>query len=175
MNVVVRKVVNKVMGAFVGAGIGLDDDGRLELPDGLDSVRVHRFIEICTGQRFSTPREAMHALFVMIGVPMKAVGLLDRVIDDGGDVDFKHATRHGPALLKELPELQQIPARFRDFLVEDLGLASADCGTLAEAVVSTRIAAAKRVGCDATWEAIMAHPAVLSDLSRSWRERVVAA
>ncbi len=175
MNIVVRKVVNKVMGAFVGAGIGLDDDGRLELPDGLDAVRVHRFIEICTGDRFDSPREAMHALFVQIGVPVKAVGLLNRIIDDDGDVDFTHATRHGPALLAVLHDLQQIPVKFRDFLVDDLALASPECATLAEAVASTRVAAAEQVGCDSTWEAILGHPEVLSDLSRPWRERMAAA
>lgn len=175
MNRLMRGIANRIMGAFVGAGVGLDDDGRLRLPDGLCAERVHRFIEVCLDERFGCPREAMHALFARIGVPMHAVSLLDQVIDDGGDVDFGRATRHGPALLAVLPDLHRIPDRFRDFLVHDLGLATADCATLAEAVTATRLAAARRVDCEPTWDAILARGPMLSEIARPWRERVAAA
>ena len=168
MNRVVRRVINRVMGAFVGAGVGLDDDGSLHLPDGLSADRVHRFIEVCTDRRFTSPREAMHTLFAQIGVPMKAVKQLDRIIDDGGNVDLSSATKHGPAILAVLPDLHRIPDLFRDFLVDDLALAPASCATLAEAVAATRIAAARHVRCDPTWDAIL-------ELARPWRERVAAA
>lgn len=163
------------MGAFVGAGIGLDDDGRLHLPDGLSADRVHRFIEICTGRRFSSPREAMHALFAQIGVSMKAVDLLDRIIDDSGDVDLASATRNGSAILGALPELHRIPGRFRDFLVDDLGLASPDCSTLLDAVAATRVSAAKHVGCEPDWDEILEHPDDLGALAGRWRARVAGA
>ncbi|MDH4017243.1 MAG: hypothetical protein OEV20_07890 [Actinomycetota bacterium] len=171
MNRIVRRVVNRVMGAFVGAGVGLDDDGRLHLPDGLTADRVHRFIEVCTDRRYDSPREAMHTLFAQIGVSMHAVSLLDRVIDESGDVDFGRASRSGPALLAALPEFHQIPELFRRFLIDDLALAPAECETLAEAVAATRMAAAKRVGCDPSWDAILDHADALGELARPWREQ----
>jgi len=162
--------MNRVMGAFVGAGVGLDDDGRLHLPDGLSADRVHRFIEVCTAESYDSPRAAMHSLFTQIGVSVKAVSLLDRIIDESGDVDFARASRSGPALLAQLPEFHRIPALFRDFLVDDLALAPASCENLAEAVAATRIAAAKHVGCDPTWDAILDHADALGELARPWRE-----
>lgn len=175
MNRLVRNLANRIMGAFVGSGVGLDDDGSLHLPDGLTAPRVHRFIEVCMGRDYASPREAMHSLFAQIGVPMKAVAVLDRVIDDGGNVDLARATRAGSAVLAALPELHRIPGLFRDFLVVDLALAPSDCADLEAAVVATRVAAAHRVGCDPTWEAILEHADVLGEIARPWRERVVAA
>jgi hypothetical protein len=175
MNRIVRNVANRIMGAFVGAGVGLDHDGRLHLPDGLSADRVHLFIEVCTDERYESPREAMRSLFTQIGVPMKAVKLLDRIIDEHGDVDLARATRSGSALLAALPHFHRIPGLFRDFLVDDLAIASRDCESLAEAVASTRVAAAERVGCEPTWDAILEHADELSALAHPWRERVAAA
>jgi hypothetical protein len=175
MNRLIRNIANKVMGAFVGAGVGIDDHGGLSLPDGLNADRVHRFIEICMDREYRSPREAMHSLFAEIGVSRKAVGLLDRIIDERGDVDFAHATRNGPALLAAIPEFQRIPGLFRDFLVHDLGLAPESCETLAEAVLATRVEAAGRLGCAPTWDAILEQGRVLGDLARPWRERIAAA
>lgn len=175
MNRLVRNIANKVMSAFVGAGVGLDERGGLTLPDGLDPERVHRFIEVCMDRPYPSPRAAMHSLFSEIGVPRKAVALLDRIIDERGDVDFALATRHGAALLASIPDFQCIPLLFRDFLVHDLALASSDCATLAEAVASTRAEAARRLGCEPSWDAILGEGRVLGDLARPWRERIAAA
>jgi len=175
MNRLLRSVANKVMQSFVGAGVSLDEHGGLTLPDGLDAERVHRFIEVCMDRRYASPRAAMHSLFSEIGVPRKAVLLLDRIIDERGDVDFAQATRHAAALLASIPDFQRIPVLFRDFLVHDLGLASGDCATLAEAVSSTRAEAARRLGCEPSWDAILGERHVLGDLARPWRERIAAA
>ena len=175
MNRLVRNIANKVMGAFVGAGVSLGDDGALELPDGLCPDRVHRFIEAVTAERFDSPRAAMHALFSQIGVSASAVGLLDRIIDEHGDVDFARATRQGPKMLAAIPEFQRIPGLFRDFLVEDLALASSDCTTLAEAVTSARVNAAAQLGCTADWDVLLEQGAVLGEFARPWRERHAAA
>lgn len=175
MNRVVRGIAHRIMSAFVGAGIGLDDDGRLQLPDGLNADRVHRFIELCTGRSYGSPREAMHALFAQIGVSMRAVALLDRIIHESGDVDLGRATRNGAALLAAMPEFHRIPELFRVFLVDDLALASPACETLLDAVVATRIAAASRVGCAPDWDAILEHTHALGEIARPWRERFVAA
>jgi hypothetical protein len=136
---------------------------------------VHAFIEVCTGERYASPRVAMHTLFARIGVSTKAVELLDQIIDDRGDVEFAKATRQGPALLAALPDFHRIPELFRDFLVHDLALAPSGCATLAEAVVATRIAAAKHVGCEPAWDDILEHRQALAELARPWRERVAAA
>ena len=175
MNRLIRGIANKVMNAFVGAGVSLGDEGQLNLPDGLSPERVHRFIEFCMDQPYPTPRAAMHSLFSEIGVPRKAVHLLDVIIDEQGDVEFGHATRHGPALLAAIPDFQRIPVLFRDFLVNDLGLASTDCTTLEDAVASTRVAAAAELGCEPSWEAILEHGEILGHLARPWRERNAAA
>jgi len=175
MNRIVRRIVNKVMSAFVGSGVSIDPQGRLCLPDGLCPERVHRFIELCMDLRFSCPRDAMHALFEELGIGDDAVGLLSEIIDSNGDVEFGEALKHSGALLAALPEFARIPARFRDFLVRDLGLASRDCETLEQAVVSARQAAAQRLGCAPSWDAILEHADALGDLTQPWREGSAAA
>lgn len=174
MNRILQRALNKVMGAFVGSGVSLDEHGQLCLPDGLCPERVHRFIELCMDEDFACPRDAMHALFERLGVSPRAVGLLRDIIDTRGDVDFGEATRRAGALLTALPEFKAIPSRFRSFLVDDLELASAECRDLEEAVASARVAAAERAGCDPTWDAILSHREQLEDLTRAWRERPAA-
>jgi hypothetical protein len=175
MNRIFRRVVNKVMDAFVGAGISIGDRGELCLPDGLCPERVHRFIEVCMDQRFDGPREAMHALFSRLGMNPRAVGLLNEIIDANGDIEFGAAAVHGGALMAALPEFKTIPSRFQHFLVHELGLASESCETLEQAVASARVAAAEHVDCAPTWDAILGHAGELCDLARPWRERVAAA
>ncbi len=175
MNRLLRTITNRVMGSFVGSGVEIDEGGKLCLPDGLCPRRVHRFIEVCMDERFPSPGAAMQRLFASVGVDGRAVRLLDEIIDANGDVDFTAATRRSGALMSALPELRQIPLRFRGFLVDELGIASDACADLAEAVVSARETAATRVGCAPTWDAILDHPNVLADISRPWRERLAAA
>lgn len=174
MNRIIRRVINKVMSAFVGSGVSIGDEGELCLPDGLCPNRVHRFIELCMNERFSGPRDAMHALFTQLGVSPRAVGLLDHIIDSEGDVEFGAAAMHSGALMAALPEFKQIPARFRDFLVLDLRLASDSCESLEQAVESAREAAAANLGCAASWDAILDNGDALVDLTRPWRERAAA-
>ena len=175
MNRIVRRIVNKVMSAFVGSGVSLDSQGGLCLPDGLCPERVHRFIELVMNERFACPRDAMHMLFARLGVGPDAVRLLGEIIDANGDIEFGEAMKHSGALMASLPEFARIPGRFRDFLVEDLGLASAGCKTLEQAVASARETAAVRVGCASNWDAILDNAEALVDLTQPWRERVAAA
>ena len=175
MNRILQRAVNKVMGAFVGSGVTIDEQGQLCLPDGLCPERVHRFIEMCMDESFACPRDAMHALFDRLGVSPRAVGLLGEIIDARGDVEFGEAVKHAGALMAALPEFKQIPTRFRDFLVHDLGLASEHCTSLEEAVASARIAAGERVGCPPTWDAILENREAFTDLMRTWRESAAAA
>lgn len=174
MNRILQRAVNKVMGAFVDSGVTIDERGQLCLPDGLCPNRVHRFIELCMDERFACPRDAMHALFSRQGVSPRVVGLLGEIIDARGDVELGEAVKHAGALMAALPEFKQIPSRFRDFLVDDLALASPDCTSLEEAVTSARIAAAKKVGCDPTWDAILDNGHAFEDIARGWREGVAA-
>lgn len=163
--------MNVIMGAFVGSGLGLDDEGRLSLPDGLNADRVHRFIDLVMGERHASPREAMHALFRTVGIDPAAVGLLDEILHDSGDVDLAAVPRRAAALTAALPELQRIPTRFQAFLVDDLGLADPASDTLEKAVASARHHAADRLGCAADWDAILARPDGVTELARPWRER----
>jgi hypothetical protein len=73
---------------------------------------------------------------------LRAVALLGEVIDSNGHVVFGSAVKHTPALIAALPEFKQIPARFRDFLIDDLALAKDTCDNLEQAVASAREAAA---------------------------------
>ncbi len=175
MNRLLRRVTNNFMHAFAGSGVELDEQGRLCLPDGLCSDRMHRFIELCMDERFASPRDALHALFRRVGVDAKAVGLLDRIIDEQGTVELGEAVRHAGALLRAVPALERIPERFRLFLVDDLDLASGHCPSLEAAVESTRLNAAERLGCEPTWDAILGHADALIDWTRPWRERSAAA
>ncbi len=175
MNRFLQSVSNRVMGAFVDSGVQIDDDGRLCLPDGLCPERVHRFIEICLDRPFDSPRQALAELFVRVGIDPSAVRLLDSILDERGDVDFGAATRRAGPLLRALPQLKEIPVRFRRFLVDDLDLASPGCTSLEQAVVSAREEAAARVGCEPTWDAILEHGDALRDTAGPWRASLAAA
>jgi len=175
MNRLVLQLVNKVMHGFAGSGVSIDDHGQLCLPDGLCPVRVHRFIELVMDEHFEYPRGAMHGLFSRLGMNPDAIRLLDQVLDANGGVDFTAGMRIGRSLLAAVPEFKQIPHHFRNFLVDDLCLASASCVDLEEAVASAREAAAERMGCAADWDAILANSAGVSELGRPWRETMAAA
>jgi hypothetical protein len=174
-NWIVRRVMNASMSAFVGSGVSVDDRGRLCMPDGLTPDRIHRFIEMCLDERYDAPRAALHALFARIGVSPRIVRLLNHILEDGGDLDWRAVALHSTALLGSLAEFQQIPVRFRDFLVVDLALADPTCESLDHAVASARCAAAERVACAPTWDAILENGDAVSELARPWRESVAAA
>ena len=175
MNRIIQRVLNKVMHAFVGAGISIGDQGELCLPDGLCPERVHRFIEVCMDEHYEGPREAIHALFFRLGVSPRAVRVLNEIIDSNGDIEFGAAALHTAALIAALPDFKQIPPRFQHFLVYDLGIASESCETLEQTIASARKAAAEHVGCTPTWDAILENATALGDLARPWRERIAAA
>jgi hypothetical protein len=164
-------MVGRFMGALVAQGVSIDGDGRLCLPDGLTPKRVQRFIELCTGERYDCPRAAMHHLFGLVGVGPKALAILNEIVHEGGDVDLAAAAHHWKGVAAALPALHQIPARFRDFLVKDLGLAKTRSASLEAAVVSTRHEVAARVGCKADWDAILARSSEVSALAAPWRRR----
>jgi hypothetical protein len=168
---IVNRLVGRFMGALVAQGVSIDADGRLCLPDGLTPPRVQRFIELCTGRRYDCPRAAMHHLFGLVGVGRKALDVLNEIVHDEGDVDLAAAAHHWKAVAAALPALHQIPARFRDFLVKDLDLAHPKSASLEAAVVATRTEVARRVGCKADWDAILARPSEVSALAATWRER----
>lgn len=167
-----RRMMNTIMGAFVGAGIDVDEDGRLCLPDGLSPDRVWRFVDLITDEAHDSPRAALHTLFRRVGVEGRTIALLEQVLHEDGDVDLAGGARHAPALMAALPRLQAIPERFRAFLVDDLALADPESDDLEQAAASTRLAAARAIGCDADWDAILARPEAVSELARPWRERV---
>jgi hypothetical protein len=171
VNRLVNRMVGRLMGAFVAQGVRIDGVGRLCLPDGLTPERVQRFIELCTGERYDSPRAAMHHLFGLVGVAPKALAVLNQIVHEGGDVDLAAAARHWKGVAAALPALHQIPARFRDFLVQDLGLAKPASASLEAAVVSTRTEVAARVGCKPDWDAILARPEQVSALAAPWRAR----
>jgi hypothetical protein len=113
----------------------------------------------------------MHHLFGQVGIGRKALDVLNKIVHEQGDVDLAAAAHHWKAVAAALPALHQIPARFRDFLVEDLGFAKPKSTGLEAAVVSTRTEVAARLGCKADWDAILARPSEVSALAAPWRER----
>jgi hypothetical protein len=175
MNRILQRLTNSVVHGFAGSGVEIDDNGQLCLPDGLCPDRVHRFIELVMDQRFASPRDAMHTLFVRVGVDRKTVGLLDQILGQQGEVELGEAAAHARGLLGSLSDLKRIPARIRDFLVVDLGLAAERCEDLESAVRSTRVRAAERLGCEASWDAILGEREAVVDLTRPWRESTAAA
>jgi hypothetical protein len=175
MNWILRRAMNATMSAFVGSGVSIDERGRLCLPDGLTPDRIHRFIDLCMQERHESPRAAMHALFARLGVSPRIVRILSQILDANGDVELGAVALHTPALMGALPELHQIPARFRDFLVHDLALADDRCSNLDQAVASAREAAASHVACAPTWDSILEHADAVAELARPWRERAAAA
>jgi len=175
MRWIARRVLNAVMTSFVDTGVTIDEAGRLCLPDGLTPDRVHRFIEHCTRERYPHPRAALHALFRRVGVPPRAVGLLDEIVHDQGDLDLGAIARHGPRLTAALPQLLEIPERFRAFLVEDLALADPASPSLEAAVASARRRAADRLDCAPEWDALLARGDGIAEIARPWRVGLAAA
>jgi hypothetical protein len=174
MRWIARRVMNVVMSSFVDTGVRVDEAGRLCLPDGLTPARVHRFIEHCTQRRYANPRDAMHALFRTVGVPPRAVHLLNEIVHEQGDLDLGAVARHGPGLTAALPQLLEIPERFRAFLVDGLGIADPDSPNLEAAVASARRRAADRLGCAPEWDALLEHGDGIADLARPWRAAAAA-
>jgi hypothetical protein len=170
MNEVVRRLVTRVVEKFAGSGVEVDAAGRLCLPDGLDTKRMHRFIELCLDQTLDDPKTALIALFRRVGIARPALRALDQVVGPHGDLDFQAIARHSVSLGLAVRHLLEIPVRFRCFLIEDLALADPGCATLEEAVVSTRRAAAEKIGCRPAWDEILDHPAEVSALARAWRD-----
>ncbi len=173
MSRLLNRIVSRAMSAFVAHGVRVSDDGTLCFPDGLSPDRVQRFIELCVGRRYDCPREAIHDLFLRAGVSPKAVDVLGQIVHEDGGVDVREAAHHWRGLAAALPALQQIPVRFRDFLIVDLDLAEPGCRTLEDALVSTRQNAAARIGCEPSWDAILSRPDEVSALTAAWRARAV--
>ena len=171
MSRILNRLAGKVMSAFVAEGVGLDDDGRILLPDGLTAPRVHRFIELCVDARYDNPRDAIHDLFRRVGVRPGVVALLNDIVHEDGDVDMAAGARQWRRVTTALPRFHEIPTRFRDFLVDDLQLADPDSATLAAAVESTRRNAAEKLGCDADWDTLLARGDAITELTAAWRER----
>ncbi len=174
MSWILNRLAGKMMSAFVAEGVGLDDEGRLLLPDGLTAPRVHRFIELCVDTRYEHARDAIHDLFARVGVSRSVVALLNEIVHEDGDIDMAAGARQLRRVTSALPRLHEIPARFRTFLVEDLALADADSTTLESAVESTRRNAAARLGCAPDWDAILACGDAVSELTAGWREAQAA-
>ena len=171
MNRFMQRLVSKTVEQFAGSGVGVDDAGRLCLPDGLNADRVHRFIELVSAQSFDSPKEALHDLFARVGVAPAAVHALNEMLGDEGHLDFRALGNNPLRLSAAVPRLLEIPSLFRRFLVHDLGLGDPRGATLEQAVVSTRRSAAARLGCEADWDEILARPVEVSRLARPWRER----
>jgi hypothetical protein len=171
MNRVVRRLVSRVVEQFAGTGVSIDESGCLTLPDGLDAGRAHRFVELCLDRRFDHPKAALGELFVRIGVAPQALAALDQVVGPDGELDLSAVARNPVKLGFAVSSLLEIPVHVERFLVEGLGLAEGDSGSLEEAVVSTRERAAERLGCPPTWEAILGRPDEVRELARGWRER----
>jgi hypothetical protein len=170
MNEIVRRLISKVVEKFAGSGVEIDASGRLSLPDGLDAARAHRFIELCLDETLESPKAALDALFARVGVARSARSALDQVIGDRGELDLNAVARNPLKLSGAVPRLLEIPGQIQSFLVDGLGLADPGCASLQEAVVSTRRRAAERIGCDASWDAILDRTAEVAEISRAWRE-----
>ena len=166
-----RRIANRAIEQVAGSGVGIDESGRLSFPDGLDAPRIHRFIELVMDASFESPKAALHALFARVGVAPTAIRALDEVLDDEGSIVWTEVGRHPVHLGTALPKLREIPICFRDFLVDGLGLADAGCETLEAAVVSTRERSAEVIGCEPSWDAILAEERKARELGRTWRER----
>jgi len=166
-----RRALNVLVRSVVGAGIAVDHEGRLCLPDGLTPARAWRLIDLLLGESHASPRAALHALFARLGVEPRTTELLEEILREGGDVDLAAAARRAPAVTAALPSLKRIPERFRAFLVDELGVADPGARDLEQATVSTREEAARRIGCAPEWDTILSHPEQVSALAAPWRER----
>jgi hypothetical protein len=171
MNGIARRLMSKTLAQFAGSGVGIDEDGRLCLPDGLNADRVHRFIELCVGCSYESPKAAMHDLFHRVGVAPAALVALDEILGEHGELDWAAIGRSPLKLSVTLPRFLEIPMCFRGFLVDGLGLADPSGRTLEEAVVSTRKRAAAHLGCEPKWDAILARPEAVMQLTSGWRRQ----
>ncbi len=117
MRALTRRLVSKAIEQVAGSGVGVDANGRLLYPDGLNPARVHRFIELVMAEHFASPKAALEALFRRVGVP-------DRAIE--------------------------------------------------AAAIGTRKGAAAALGCEASWDAILAQGEAVGELARGWRARTAA-
>lgn len=169
MSGLVQRIVSKAFEQIAGSGVGLDDEGRLCLPDGLDPNRAHRFIELVMDRRYGTPKAALHDLFQNVGVAPPAIEALSKLLGDEGHLDWTQIARHPMEFGSATPHFLEIPACIHRFLVDGLGLADASNETLEEAVIATRLRSAERIGCEATWDAILAHPREVHEISRDYR------
>jgi len=167
-----QRLVSKALEQFAGSGVGIDDDGRLCLPDGLDASRTHRFIELVMARDYESPKAAMHDLFRCVGVAPRAIEALEEMLGDEGHLDWSTIGQSPVKIGTTLPRFLEIPACFRSFLIDGLELADRRGQTLEEAVVSTRIRAAAQLGCKPSWDAILSHPDEVSELARHWRASV---
>jgi hypothetical protein len=174
MNAITRRLISKTMEQVAGSGVGIDADGRLCFPDGLDPEHVHRFIELVMDDEFASPKAAMEALFERVGVPKPAIDSLGEVLTTEGSLHLSAIGRHPIRLAASLPSVRQIPEAFRRFLVDGLGFASETDQTLQEAVISTRVGAARALGCKASWDAILGEGARVSEFGKGWREKTAA-
>ena len=159
------------MEQVAGSGVGIDADGKLCFPDGLDPHQVHRFIELVMDSEFANPKEAMQALFGRVGVPQRAIDALGEVLTDQGSLNLSAIGLHPIRLAGSLPSVRQIPEAFRNFLVDGLGFATEADETLQEAAISTRLGAAHALGCAESWGAILGEAARVRDFGKEWREK----
>ena len=173
MSGMVRRLVSKTLQQFAGSGVGIDHDGRICLPDGLDADRVHRFIELCLAEVYENPKQAMSELFARVGVAPAAVSALGDILGDRGDLDIAAIGRSPLKLGATLPRFLEIPGRFRSFLVDGLALADPSATTLEEAVISARVRAAQRLGCEPCWDAILSCPNGVTELAGPWRAQTL--
>jgi hypothetical protein len=170
MNPLTRRLVSNAIQQVAGHGVGLDPDGRLCFPDGLDPERVHRFIELVMDESHESPKAALKALFERVGVPRAAIDALDEVLTEEAALEMRSIGRKAFSLGAALPSVREIPVHFRRFLIDGLGFASEADANLEEAVVSTRKGAAASLGCAPHWDAILEHADELPELGRAWRE-----
>ena len=166
---ILDRLTSKALDQLVGSGVALDDDGRLCFPDGLDSKRIHRFIELVMARGFDNPKAALRALLDRVGVARATGRVLDDILGDHVELDWRAIGKRPLALGASVPRLLEIPTRFRHFLVAELALADPMGRTLEDAVVSTRIRAAERIGCAPCWDAILAQPDAVAALAHEWR------
>lgn len=153
-----------------GSGVSIDSAGRLAYPDGLNPDRVHRFIELVLAERFASPKVAIEALFEVVGVPERAIEALDEVLTEDGALKLSAIGRHPIHLAAALPSARQIPECFRRFLIDGLGFADERDATLEQAAIASRRGAANALGCEASWDAILAQGDAVGELARRWRE-----
>ena len=170
MHALTRRLVSKAIEQVAGSGVSIDANGRLSYPDGLNPARVHRFIELVMAERFASPKVALEALFESVGVPDRAIEALVDVLTEDGALQLGAIGRHPIHLAAALPSVRQIPEHFRRFLIDGLGFADESDSTLEEAAIGTRKGAAAALGCEASWDSILAQGDGVGELARGWRE-----